>query len=229
MFISGKCNLCNGPIIKINSTQFGQRCIFCRSTPIHRALGLAFADIRGRGALPADAAVYEMSSRGAFFNYLSKQYKNLQYSEYYDDVEPGAYKAGVQCQDVQRLTFGDASFDVVTSTEVFEHVPDDIKGYREVYRVLKPGGHLVFTVPLADTDKTVERAVLKEDGSIEHLLPPEYHGDRIRGSNGVLAFRTYGADIVDRLNSVGFSASIERYNSRKEKVSNNAVVIALKG
>jgi ubiquinone/menaquinone biosynthesis C-methylase UbiE len=32
---------------------------------------------------------------------------------------------------VQRLSFADASFDLCTSTEVFEHVPDDRAGLRE--------------------------------------------------------------------------------------------------
>jgi hypothetical protein len=41
-------------------------------------------------------------------------------SEYFNEVAPGAWRDGVQCQDVQRLTFADASFDVCTSTEVFD-------------------------------------------------------------------------------------------------------------
>ena len=42
------------------------------------------------------------------------------------------------------------------------------------------------------------------DGEIQYLLPPEYHGDRIRGFNSVLCFRNYGQDIVARLDFVGF-------------------------
>ena len=42
------------------------------------------------------------------------------------------------------------------------------------------------------------------------LLPPEYHGDWIRGARRVLCFRNYGGDIVSRLLAAGFrSARIE--------------------
>src|SRR5882724_2399467 len=42
----------------------------------------------------------------------------------------------------------DASFETVVSTEVLEHVPDPLKAMREMYRVLKPGGHLILSTPM---------------------------------------------------------------------------------
>lgn len=47
----------------------------------------------------------------------------------------------------EKLPFDDASFDVVFSHEVLEHVEDDRKAVEEAVRVLKPGGHLVIFVP----------------------------------------------------------------------------------
>jgi 2-polyprenyl-3-methyl-5-hydroxy-6-metoxy-1,4-benzoquinol methylase len=49
--------------------------------------------------------------------------------------------------DVQRLPFEDASFDVVLSTEVIEHVPEPALAVNELVRVLRPGGTLVVTTP----------------------------------------------------------------------------------
>jgi SAM-dependent methyltransferase len=123
--------------------------------------------------------------------------------EFFDDVALGTFKNGVQCQDVQRLTFANESFDVCTSTEVMEHVPDDAAGFAELYRVLKPGGLLVFTVPLTAAAQTIERAMLMANG-VAHLLPPEYHGDRVRGANKVLCYRNYGQDILARVAAAGF-------------------------
>lgn len=46
--------------------------------------------------------------------------------------------------DVQNLEFEDSIFDTAVSTFVFCTVPDPVKGLREVYRVLKPGGKAIF-------------------------------------------------------------------------------------
>ena len=45
------------------------------------------------------------------------------------------------------LPFKDNSFDKVFSTEVIEHVYDDFGALREIFRVLKPSGMLIVTVP----------------------------------------------------------------------------------
>ncbi|MGA8277446.1 MAG: hypothetical protein WB784_04550 [Rhodanobacteraceae bacterium] len=52
-------------------------------------------------------------------------------------------------------------------------------------------------------EHTVERAHLR-GRKIEHLLDPVYHTDPLHGSRGILAFRDYGSDILDRLRAAGF-------------------------
>lgn len=161
-----------------------------------------------------DKSIYELSSRGALFRMLRRRAGHLTISEFFDHVAPGDYDKGVQCQDLQALTFTDKSFDICTSTEVFEHVPDDRQAFREVYRVLKDDGVLIFTVPLNDKGPTIERARM-ESGRIVHLKPEQYHSDRLRGAGQVLCYRNYGADITDRLEEAGFSsARIVRLESK---------------
>ena len=198
----GNCPLCGWTgFVKLDDYEMAVRCLRCRSS----AATLSFVSVLKR-VVPdlSRRHVYELSSRGPLVRYLLKHACKVTLSEFFDDVPPGQYKDGVQCQDVQQLTYDEDSFDVCTSTEVFEHVPYDVQGFRELRRVLKPGGVLLFTVPMTDAEKTVERAKFV-DGRIEHLLPPEYHGDRIRGSAAVLCFRNYGLDVLDRLGSAGFS------------------------
>jgi ubiquinone/menaquinone biosynthesis C-methylase UbiE len=47
----------------------------------------------------------------------------------------------------ERLPFKDDFFDAVVMGEVLEHVEDERKTLNEVYRVLKPGGTLILSVP----------------------------------------------------------------------------------
>jgi SAM-dependent methyltransferase len=45
------------------------------------------------------------------------------------------------------LPYADASFDVVTATEVIEHLEDFRQVVREIHRVLKPGGICILSTP----------------------------------------------------------------------------------
>lgn len=51
---------------------------------------------------------------------------------------------------MKKLPFKSNYFDKAVMSEVAEHLPDDIKGLKEVYRILKPGGVLCLTVPNAN-------------------------------------------------------------------------------
>jgi SAM-dependent methyltransferase len=201
----GACPLCGGGLfVRISRDLLGTRCLSCRASAISLAIGTLVSR-----TVPdfADRRVLELSSRGPFHDFLARATAagsgELVGCEYFDDVAPGDFRGGVQCQDVQHLTYPDAGFDLCTSTEVFEHVPDDARGFAELFRVLAPGGRLVFTVPLSDGDSTVERARL-EDGDVVHLEEPAYHDDFIRGAGRVLVYRDYGRDVTTRLEGAGF-------------------------
>jgi SAM-dependent methyltransferase len=47
------------------------------------------------------------------------------------------------------LKFDNNSFDSILCTQVLEHVYDHHTMIKEIYRVLKPGGHIMLTVPFA--------------------------------------------------------------------------------
>ncbi len=149
-------------------------------------------------------SVYELSSRGSFVKFLKKQNISLTLSEYFDDVKAGETHNGVLCQNVEALTFNNQCFDICTSLEVFEHVENDLQGFKEIFRVLKSNGVFLFTVPLNMNNKTIERTQLV-DGKRINTLEPEYHSDNLRGSQKVFCYRNYGYDIVERLKKAGFA------------------------
>ena len=106
----------------------------------------------------------------------------------------GTYRAdGAQCQDITSLTLPDSSVDLLVSSEVLEHVADIKIATQEISRILRRGGSHVFTVPTLPKLSTICRAII-EDGTIKHLVEPEYHGDPLSTGEGILAFWTFGRD-----------------------------------
>ena len=196
------CPLCGcSLLVKLGNSEHAVRCLRCGASPVSMSLGEVLQQhVSDIGA----KAVYELSSRGPLFRFLQAHAGKLVFSEFFEEVPPGTSKDGVECQDIQNLTYSDQSFDVCTATDVLEHVPDDAQAFAEIHRVLRPGGKFIFTVPLQGQDETIERATVFEN-RIEHLLPAEYHDDHIRGLSQVLCFRNYGNDIVGRLKGQGFT------------------------
>ena len=68
--------------------------------------------------------------------------------------------AGVKA-DIVNLPFTDNSFDVVLCNHVLEHIQDDTKAMKELFRVMKKGGMGIFQVP-----QDLNRDVTFEDNSI---------------------------------------------------------------
>lgn len=72
------------------------------------------------------------------------------------DISPGmvaravrrasAYHGSLQVElgDVQDLAYADETFDTVATSCTFCSVPDPVRGLRELYRCLKPGGRLLM-------------------------------------------------------------------------------------
>lgn len=50
-------------------------------------------------------------------------------------------------QDVETMTGYDGEFDAALSFEVLEHTPSPKRYIEQVHRMLKPGGHAIFTTP----------------------------------------------------------------------------------
>ena len=207
-FSKGRCPFC-GPTVflRLNARDEGVRCAQCTASIVHLSVGCM---IRDAAADLSGLDVCEFSASGPLVEFLERSARHADFSEYSDEAEHGSSTAGVRNEDVQRLTYPDDSFDLITHSEVMEHVPDDAAAFRELRRVLRSSGCMIFTVPLSAAAITVERARLGPQGQVEHLLEPVYHTDPWRTGQGILAFRDYGEDILDRLNAAGFSDVVVR-------------------
>jgi ubiquinone/menaquinone biosynthesis C-methylase UbiE len=63
------------------------------------------------------------------------------------DLIPMQYVSEKKCCDACKLPYESNTFDIVTAFDVIEHIVDDHLAVSEIFRVLKPGGMLIFTVP----------------------------------------------------------------------------------
>jgi SAM-dependent methyltransferase len=126
-------------------------------------------------------------------------------SYYYPTVLAGSVNVatGYRNENLERLTFDDASFDVFLTSDVMEHVFEPMAAFREIGRVLKAGGAHVFVVPLDNGPTPTERCAELRDGQVVHLdvrphetlmPPPIYHGDPTTPDGALQTFR-WGYDI----------------------------------
>jgi SAM-dependent methyltransferase len=101
-------------------------------------------------------------------------------------------------ESLEALPDRDASIDHVITADVFEHVRLDEIAFREIYRVLKPGGYFFLQVPYAHAEHT--RVLVEPRGDEDvYLCPPQYHDEH------TLVYRIYGHDLLPRLERLGFS------------------------
>jgi SAM-dependent methyltransferase len=103
---------------------------------------------------------------------------------------------------LEALPVADASIDAVTSNCVINLVPDKAVVFREIARVLKPGGRLVISDIILDgrLPEAIERDIYAYVGCVSGALQRETYFDLIRaaglGSLELLKDSDYGAAIM---------------------------------
>lgn len=101
--------------------------------------------------------------------------------------------------DILDIKFESNFFNAVLCQHVLEHIEDDIKAMKELFRVLKPGGWAILQVPVRETVKTFENPAYKT---------PE---DRLKFYGQSDHVRIYGWDYKERLESAGFKVEVIDY------------------
>lgn len=110
----------------------------------------------------------------------------------------------VRHENFMDLSFADGSLDLLLHFDVLEHVPDAHVALQNAFRVLKPGGKTIFSCPFYhNLPHNLVRAVM-QNGELQHLLPPCYHGNPMSGA-GSLVYIHPTWDIMELLPELGFS------------------------
>jgi SAM-dependent methyltransferase len=126
-------------------------------------------------------------------NFLDRWSKDYSSSQYFENQNPGSLIDGIQCQDLERLSFDGNTFDLFVTQDVVEHVFNPGKAFSEIARVLKPGGSHIFTVGKHMHLPTSYPRAIKHANSIEHLFPPEFHGNPVSDGRALVTW-DYGRD-----------------------------------
>ena len=175
-------------------------CSGCGSIPRERALFKVLHDYYPNYQ---SLAIHETSpcGRGASVK-LRRECEGYSTSQYLPDEQPGAINQdGIRNENIESMTFADESFDLFVSQDVMEHVFDPQRAFREIARVLKPGGAHIFTVPMINKNKMTERcAAIDSDGAIEYFKEPEYHANPV-DPKGSLVTMHWGYDIASYIQS----------------------------
>lgn len=111
-----------------------------------------FGRIADRYAGGRDARVLDIgtSTGGSLRHLRERGYRNVVGT----DASPEAVRfceerglGPIHLCDVCSLPFDDDRFDFALATDIIEHVDDDAAALREITRVIRPGGHILVTVP----------------------------------------------------------------------------------
>jgi ubiquinone/menaquinone biosynthesis C-methylase UbiE len=96
--------------------------------------------------------------------------------------------------DIHSIPFESHSFDIIFCNHVMEHVTDDLKALREMFRVMRPGGWAIVQVPFfyPIPEHTEEDISITDPRERERRFGQDDH------------VRKYGLDFADRLRRAGF-------------------------
>jgi SAM-dependent methyltransferase len=76
----------------------------------------------------------------------------------------------------ERLPFVDESFDLIVCLWVLEHMKEPADAFREVRRVLRPGGHFVFLTPNMRNPLMIANRIGKAMPALQKRLVPRVYG-----------------------------------------------------
>ncbi len=102
-------------------------------------------------------------------------------------------------QDLTSTTLKSNTYDLAISWHVFEHIVEDVKAISEVYRILKPNGKFLLSVPIYPKNN----AVTFEDSNILYQDYKKIHGHEDH-------CRSCGLDYYKRFEAVGFKTKTLR-------------------
>lgn len=191
-----QCNICSSNFRKfqqINSSDF--LCVRCGSIPRQRFL---FHYLNQENLLNTKTLHF---SPNLFFSRKLKKDNPHYFTTEFETSYPTDFHF-----DVTKIDCEDSSYETVICYHVLEHIADDIKAMKELYRILAPNGSAILQVPFNPSGKTYEDySIVTEKDRLEHFGQEDH-------------VRIYGKDdFKQRLSSIGFTVKEIKTNEYATK------------
>ena len=202
--VHGHCPICAADAVFVPfdaGPRESPRCVECGSVPRHRALVSVLASLQ---APLGTLRVHESSPSACTAEFFRRHSGHFTGSYYLPGKRPGKRLGVFVNCDLGSQPFADASFDLVVTQDVLEHLPQPLPALREIERTLRPGGRHLFTVPRHHEQPTRARAEW-HDGTLHRLLPDEFHRDPT-DPKGSLVVTDWGKDLEAKVAAPGRSS-----------------------
>ena len=201
-FVKNKveCNICGYKANQLESDSWHQFtvCKKCRSGVRQRLLWATFQHLEKFNIHKSinGKRVLHFAPEKTLSNLLKKEtscYKTADFfadGYYYESID-----LNVDISNMHQIKDGD--YDCVIACDVLEHVMDDLRAIKEVYRILSKNGICFFTVPQKDNLKTT----IEDLSSLSRIEREEMFGQYDH-------WRIYGEDFVQFMESNGFKVIV---------------------
>ena len=195
-----ECNFCGWkgnkfyPHVTTAGVQLNEKCPVCHSIPRYRTLMKFLKD--DINLFNQKIKILEIGPNRSLQNILLNN-RNFDYLS----IDLKAPHAMLH-MDVTNLELETEQFDFILCISVMHYVEDDLKGFQEMYRVLKPKGKLIFASGIDEASQiTIE------------------YKKRISANN--FTIRTYGWDVIEKIETAGFKFKLYNpYNESTDKQRN---------
>ena len=167
------------------------KCPNCESLERHRLSYLLLQNNYYELISQKQVKLLDLMPGTALYNYFSTL-SNIDYCPVCENIDDYVSRGMNLVENInfEYFPWEEDTFDVIYNSHVLQYVLNDFNVMDEMYRVLKPDGVCILTVPYSNEANTVEKDMNSFD---------------LTENVGKVPLRTYGLDFKERLKSCGFN------------------------
>jgi len=203
-----RCDICNWEGLQF----FNEKCPKCNSVPRIRLIPFS---LKYFGLIKKDLKLLHIAPNANECTYVRTNFDSLIKN---DRIDIKQRKHTNITASILNTNLSSSTYDLAIAWHVLEHIPQDGKAIEEVYRLLKPGGCFLVSVPIYP----IGNQTTFEDSEIPYADFEVVHGHYDH-------CRSCGLDYYQRFETVGFrtqdlkvedldEAKIAYYGLRKDHV-----------